>query len=198
MRIINKLESIARRVRSGLHVVGAETPITIAFIPSLLLGNERQTGAAPRLIFQTTNTHHPRPPMKHNALAPNPRKSTRKGSALVALSVVFAFSLLYGVTSVWRPVDHSMANCTACCLIPEQLGDLEPMPLEQADLPPGQETTPANQDTLSPEVAPKACQASANQSNRPTLAPPPAQGNVGYGPAIEVVVEARQVGSTRE
>jgi hypothetical protein len=122
--------------------------------------------------------------MKSIGPALNKKKMSRRSSAAVALTMVLGFSLIYAVTAFWRPSGQDAGNCTACCILPESLGELEPIPLDESDWP-------LKRDTFSTEPA---FEALSDASRRPTLAEPPAGKNAAYGPALEIVVEAKQVG----
>ena len=127
--------------------------------------------------------------MKRNGPAlTNKKKMSRRSSAAVALTVILGFSLAYGVTASRRPAAQNSGDCTACCILPDTLGDLEPVPLEESDWPLRRDASPT-MPTLATLSEP---------ARRPTLAPPPAKENVGYGPAIEIMVEAKQLGVERD
>ena len=128
--------------------------------------------------------------MKRIGPALSQKKMSRRTSAAVALTVILGFSLVYAVTALWRPTGQDAGNCTACCILPESLsvGNLEPIPLDESDWP-------LKRDTFSTDPA---LEVLSKVSRRPTLAAPPAGEDAAYGPAFEIVVEAKQVGTERE
>lgn len=118
-------------------------------------------------------------------------KASRIRTTRVALGAIIAFWAIYGATSLWRPVQPEAVNCTACCMLPEPSNELRPVPLSEDEFVPRENQSGGFPDRAFVEDA-------VSQSpNCPTLAPPAARGNVVYGPAIEVLVEANQVGDNQ-
>jgi len=128
--------------------------------------------------------------MKRIGTVLSKKKMSRRSSATVALTLVLGFSLIYAVTALWRPAGQNAGDCTACCIMPESLflGELEPIPLDESDWP-------LKRDTFSTDPA---IEALSEASRQPTLAAPPTGDDAAYGPALEIVVEAKQVGTERE
>ncbi len=114
---------------------------------------------------------------------------SRTNAARVAFGTVVGFWAIYGATSFWRPSEPEAQSCTACCVLPDPWEELRPVPLPEDELAIRQnrvrdsfDRSFAGDDVREPK-------------NLPTLAPPPARAKGVYGSAIEIAVEAKQVGN---